>query len=81
MCVCVCAGCLGTPAEERRIWGAECLLRRKGAALDGGLGSGQVRPECCLRLSTAAGSPQQQRQIQGEPTLKSEKFLQYSTDT
>lgn len=62
MCACARAGYLGAAAEERRIWSAERLFRRQSTALDGRLGPGQTRPECCLCFSATADSPQQQLQ-------------------
>lgn len=59
------AGFLGASAKERRVWGAECLLRRKGAALGGRLGARQLCPESCLCPTTTPGSSKQQ-QLQGE---------------
>lgn len=74
VCVCVYVGCVGAPAEERRIWGAQCQFRRKGAAVDLGLRPGQVGPDWCLCFGTTAGSPQQLHWLQGESHKKKKKI-------
>lgn len=67
------AGVLGSVGEERRVWSSEFQFWRRGSAVDGGAGPRQDGSGRCVRLRTAAGSPQQRPE--GETRTKPDSGL------
>lgn len=56
VCVCVCIGCVGSPAEESSVRCAQCMFGREGVAVGTGYSPARTGAECCVHFGVAADS-------------------------